>query len=535
MELNKYLKKRLEALSSKKEEFEPQWEKIGELCYVNANIYKKDRDNRIRQKVFDTTARNALTYFTASMKSILTPTTSQWHRLKSSNVLLEQDDEAQAYLQYATDLLFKVRYSARSTFASEVDMFLTQVGLFGVGVMFIEEDIGRGINYKTIPIDEVYLDENEKGIVDTVYRKFNLTARQAFETYGEACSEKIKKCLGNNREDEIFEFLHAVEPRRNRSPLGKTAKNMPIASYHLELGEKKIVKESGYTTMPYAVCHYLKLPHSPYGDSPALQSFYDILTANEMAKTILRTGQLQANPPILTSNGLIDSSKLGSAGAIVRGGLDSQGRPAAVSMQYGNNLTVTLEMQQAVRAAIEKAFLVPLFQALTQTKEMTATEVEKREVEKAMLLAPMCERMASEWLNAMISREVDILSKYGYLDNVPEVLTAEGSISVEYQSPYIRMQDSDKILGLYKTIESTLTMAQSDPGVLDILDMPEAIRQIASYYNVDTSCLRSREEVQKLGQARATAQEAQQMLGAGESLTKSMKNIGLGGEILGIQ
>jgi hypothetical protein len=409
------------------------------------------------------------------------------------------------------------------------------VGLFGVGVMFIEEDIGRGINYKTIPIDEVYLDENEKGIVDTVYRKFNLTARQAFETYGEACSEKIKKCLGNNREDEIFEFLHAVEPRRNRSPLGKTAKNMPIASYHLELGEKKIVKESGYTTMPYAVCHYLKLPHSPYGDSPALQSFYDILTANEMAKTILRTGQLQANPPILTSNGLIDSSKLGSAGAIVRGGLDSQGRPAAVSMQYGNNLTVTLEMQQAVRAAIEKAFLVPLFQALTQTKEMTATEVEKREVEKAMLLAPMCERMASEWLNAMISREVDILSKYGYLDNVPEVLTAEGSISVEYQSPYIRMQDSDKILGLYKTIESTLTMAQSDPGVLDILDMPEAIRQIASYYNVDTSCLRSREEVQKLGQARATAQEAQQMLGAGESLTKSMKNIGVGGEILGIQ
>lgn len=535
MELNKYLEKRLNALSDKKQEFEPQWEKIGELCYVNANIFKKDDKNRTRQKVFDTTARNALTYFTASMKSILTPTTSQWHRLKSSNVMLEENDEVQSYLQYATDLLFKVRYSARSTFASEVDMFLTQVGLFGVGVMFVEEDIGRGINYKTIPIDEVYLDENAQGIVDTVYRKFTLTARQAYEVYGEACSDKIKQCLGNNREDETFEFLHAVEPRKSRNHLGRNARNMPIASYHLEVKEKKVVKESGYNTMPYTVCHYLKLPHSPYGDSPAMQAFYDILTANEMAKTILRTGQLQANPPILTSNGVIDSSKLGAAGAIVRGGLDSQGRQMAVSMQYGNNLAVTLEMQKEVRAAIERAFLVPLFQALTQEKEMTATEVEKREVEKAMLLAPMCERMASEWLNAMISREIDILSRYGYLDNVPEVLTNDGSISVEFQSPYIRMQDSDKILGLYKTIESTLTMSQSDPSVLDILNMPEAIRQIANYYNVDTSCLRSKEEIEQMGQARATAQEAQQMLGAGESLTKSMKNIGLGAEALGIQ
>jgi hypothetical protein len=287
--------------------------------------------------------------------------------------------------------------------------------------------------------------------------------------------------------------------------------------------------------MPYTVCHYLKLPHSPYGDSPALQSFYDILTANEMAKTILRTGQLQANPPVLTSSGLIDSSKLGAAGAIIRGGLDSQGRPTAQSMRYGDNLAVTLEMQQDVRASIEKAFLVPLFQALTQEKRMTATEVEKREVEKAMLLAPMCERMASEWLNAMIEREIDILSKYGYLDDVPDVLQVDGAISVEFQSPYIRMQDSDKILGLYKTIESTLTMAQTDPSVLDILNMPQAIRQIASYYNVDTSCLRSEQEVQQLGQARATEQQAQQMLGAGESLTKSMKNIGVGGEILGIQ
>jgi hypothetical protein len=260
-----------------------------------------------------------------------------------------------------------------------------------------------------------------------------------------------------------------------------------------------------------------------------LQAFYDIMTANEMGKTILRTGQLQANPPILTSQGLVDANKLGSAGAVIRGGLDSQGRPSAVSMQYGNNLAVTLEMQQTVRAQIDRAFLVPLFQALTQEKEMTATEVEKREVEKAMLLAPMCERIANEWLNSNITRELDIISQYGLLDGVPDELMEEGSIAVEFESPFVHLQESAQITGMYKWLEATMTMAQADPQVLDILNFTEASRKIANYYDVDASAIRSREEVDALGEQRAQQQEAANLLQASEVLTKSMKNIGYKG------
>ena len=527
-ELSQHIKRRFAVLEQERTPLEPFWKKLAEMCSFSPEIWTEDKRNRRRQNVFDNTARNSLTYFSASFKSILVPTTQRWHKLKSSNPAFENNDNATAYLQYVNDLLFKVRYNNNSQFAVNADLLFNQIGIYGTGYWYVEENINRGIVYKVIPANEIYISRNVKGELETVYRKFKLTAKQAYQIYGDKVSDEVKRCATEKPDQEIS-FIHAVEPREDRNPKAKDYTGMKYASYHLEVDTNKIVRESGYRVMPYMAPRFLAMEDSPYGDSPGLQAFNDILTANEMAKTILRTGQLQANPPVLVGQNMLDASKLGQAGAIVKGGLDSQGRPAAISMQYGNNLAVTLEMQQSVRMSIERAFLIPLFQALTQEKEMTATEVEKREVEKAMLLAPMCERIAAEWLNGNIARELDILSQYGLLDDVPDELMYDGSIAIEYENPAVHMQDSSRIVGLYKTIEASMTMAQADPSALDILNFPEALRQIANYYDVDVSAIRSRDEVQQLGEQRAQAQQAESLLGASEVLTKSLKNIGYKG------
>ena len=114
---------------------------------------------------------------------------------------------------------------------------------------------------------------------------------------------------------------------------------------------------------------------------------------------------------------------------------------------------------------------------------------------------------------------------YGMLDDVPDELMENGSIAIEFENPAVHMQESSRIVGLYKTIEATMTMAQADPSSLDILNFPEALRQIADYYDVDMAAIRSRTEVQELGQQRAQAQAAQNLLGASEVITKSMKNL----------
>lgn len=372
--------KRLEAMKTERAKWEPMWNKAAEMCSVDSELFATDERGRVRQAVFDTTGRNALSCFASSMKSVIVPTTTRWHRLKPVNPKLDDNAAVKKYLERATDLLFRMRYAAASNFAAESDLLFNQLGIYGHALWMVDDDIGRGIVYRTIPVKEAYIKRDDCGRLAAVFREYELTAAEAVSKFGDSLRGEIRQAAENTPE-RMFKFLHAVYERDDWQAEEEDFGGMRYASVHLDMAAKRIIRTGGYRTCPYMAPRFLGIAGSSYGDSPALQAFYDMLTANEMGKTILRTGQLQANPPILTSMGLIDANKLGSAGAVIRGGLDSQGKPAAVSMQYGNNLSITVEMQREVRAAIERAFLVPLFQSLTQTKQMTATEVEKREME----------------------------------------------------------------------------------------------------------------------------------------------------------
>ena len=483
--------KRFAEMKAERARWEPMWQKAAEMCSVDADLLQTDGKGRVKQVVFDSTARNVLSCFCASMKSVIVPSTERWHRLSATNPALNDDPEVKKYLEKLTDILFHVRYAANSNFAMESDVLFQQLGVYGHGIWMVEDDVGHGIVYHTIPIKNVYIQKNDRGQLSAVFRIYELSAEEALKKFGHEVSRELKQAAMQNL-NRKYRFLHAVFERDDYVPERRDFLGMKFASLHIELGANKIVREGGYCSCPYMAPRFMGIAGSSYGDSPAMQAFYDMLTANEMAKTILRTGQLQANPPILTNMGLIDANKLGAAGAIIRGGLDNQGKPAAVSMQYGNNLSITVEMQREVRAAIERAFLVPLFQSLTQSKQMTATEVEKREFEKAMLLAPMCERISAEWLAANVERELDILSRYGVFDDVPDALMYDGSIAIKFEGPAVHMQESGAISGLYKTIETAFSMAQRNPDILKIVDMESALRQIADYYGVRSDVVCSR-------------------------------------------
>lgn len=503
--------KRFAVMKAERAKWEPMWNKAAEMCSVDSELFTKDSKGRVKQAVFDSTGRNALSCFSASLKSVIVPTTTRWHRLKANNPKYDNNEAVKKYLERAVDILFRMRYAANSNFASESDLLFNQLGIYGHAVWMVDDDIGRGIVYRAIPVKEAFIKKNDRGQLESVFRMYELSAVEAVRKFGKKLSPEILRAADNTPERQ-FKFLHAVFEREDYEAGKKDFRGMKYASVHIELNARRIIQEGGYRCCPYMAPRFLGIAGSSYGDSPALQAFYDMLTANEMGKTILRTGQLQANPPILTNMGLIDTNKLGAAGAVIRGGLDNQGKPAAVSMQYGNNLSITVEMQREVRAAIERAFLVPLFQSLTQSKQMTATEVEKREMEKSMLLAPMCERIASEWLVGNIERELDIIGSYGLLDDVPDELNYDGSIGVEFESPAVHMQESSAIMGLYRTIEAAVSMAQTNPQILDIFDMESALRKIADYYGVNSDVVRTAEDVMRLKQ-RATMENAQAMMG----------------------
>jgi hypothetical protein len=60
------------------------------------------------------------------------------------------------------------------------------------------------------------------------------------------------------------------------------------------------------------------------------------------------------------------------------------------------------------------------------------------------------------------------------------------------------MQESDTLIGLYKTMEAAISLAQANPKVLDIFDTENALRQVADYFGVSSEVVRSKNEMQRL-------------------------------------
>lgn len=519
---------RLSELRAKRKPWEALWDKCAEMCADDSRIYIINNQGKVQQNTFDSTAANALQTFCASLKSLICPTNSQYHRLKPTNPKLQNNDNVRRYLEYVNDLCFKFRYAANSGFSSEADLLFNSLGIVGHRPWLVENNIGRGIIYRAIPVREVFIDTDNYNKVDTVYREYEITARQALKEFKEKAPDKLRS-IADKEPSRKLHFLHAVEPREERNIKYKDAYNMPFASYNLWLDEEEMLYESGYRVMPYQVPRFMARDGTPYASSPTQKAFFDILTAGEMGKTFLRTGQLQANPALLTSM-LNGAAKAGSPGAVVKDALTTDGKPKVMPMQYGANLAITLEMQNKYREIIETAFLKQLFISLQNLSNMSATEVLERKAERGMLLAPMSERITSEWLYGNVMREIDIISSdYGLLDDVPEELMYDGALGLEFESPAVHMQNAGKIMGLYKTIESSMSLAQVDPSVLDVIDYQQAIREIADYQGAPTKILRSPEQTAALGEQKAQANQAQALLNAAPALSQSMKNLGISG------
>jgi hypothetical protein len=203
-------------------------------------------------------------------------------------------------------------------------------------------------------------------------------------------------------------------------------------------------------------------------------------------------------------------------GALNKGGMSSDGHPLVGVLPSGN-IQISKEMMQEERSLINDVFLVTLFQILTETPQMTATEVIERVNEKGILLAPTVGRQQSEYLGPLIEREIDILSFQGELPQMPgELREAKGSYQVVYTSPLSRAMRAQEAAGFMRTVESVkeIVAITQDPSLLDSFEFDTAIPAIAEIQAVPESWMASPDSIKKKRDARAKAQQQQQQIQA---------------------
>jgi len=378
--------------------------------------------------------------------------------------------------------------------------------------MYEEDDPLDGVRFYTRDIAEIYLCENEKEKIDTVYRKFSLTAKQAYEKWGEQAGEKVKGFMEKKDYDKPVVFIHCVSPRHERDISKDNDLNMPWESVYIEVSKKHVVSESGYLEFPYFTPRFNKNSNEVWGSSPGMVSYSDIKMLNDIVKVTIRAAQKVVDPPVvLPHDGFLLPIKYGP-GALnfrIKGRPDDKIEPLVT----GQKIEIGLEIINDYRNLIKKNYFVDLFLLLADParKDMTATEVMQRVEEKMLILAPVLGRLMNEFLDPLINRTFAILWRQGKIAQPPAQLQ-EVPYQIEYISPLARSQKLDQMKSINNFLQLIQNISVVKPDVLDNVDEDEVVMEIQDLYGINPKFVRSREDVQKIRQARAEMIEKQNQM-----------------------
>ena len=515
--------------------FAAQWEEVAELVLpTSRNTFFYGNYNWPGQKKtdrqVDATAMMALSRFSAIMDSLLTPRNMIWEQITTEDDDLKNDRAARLWYDSVTRILFKQRYNPLANFSSQNQQVYTSLGAFGTGAMFIDQAVNEWgvpipqLRYKALPLGEIFIHENHQGLVDGFIRWFRLTARQAYQKFGVDKMSPQLQAAFEKQSQQVYNFLHYVGPRTDWEPGRLDKKGKPFCSYYISIEGRSLLSEGGYRKLPIAVTRYDQAPGEVYGRGPAMLVLPAIKTLNAEKRTFLKVGHKAADPVLLTADdGLTSVSQ--RPGAINPGGWSMDGHPLIGTLPVGN-VQITKEMMDEEKALILDAFLIQLFQVLTESPQMTATEVIERTNEKGILLAPTVGRQQSEYLGPSAERELDLLASWGVLPPAPESIRRKrGEYHIHYTSPLARAQRAQEVAGFQRTIAATLEIVKvtGDPAPFDNFNFDVATVETAQIQAVPERWMASPQDVQQKRQQRAQAQARQEQIQAMPARAAMMK------------
>ena len=505
-DLSKSLLSRYERLEGQRQNWETHWQEVADYMQPRkADVTKKRaRGDKRMEQVFDSSPIQAVELLAASLHGMLTNPATPWFTLKFKDEDINNEDEAKLWLEASTDAMYTA--FNRSNFQQEIFELYHDLITFGTAAMFIEEDNDDIIKFSTRHIDEVYIAENDKGRIDTIFRRFHLSARAAMQKFGDATSMDIKGIFKKDPYQEV-EILHAVYPRSDFNPKKKDKGNMPFESVYLEYKNGNELSVGGFKEFPFVVPRYLKASNEIYGRSPAMTALPDVKMLNEMSKTTIKAAQKQVDPPLLVpDDGFLLPVRT------VPGGLNfyrSGTRDRIEPLNIGANNPLGLNMEEQRRDSIRAVFYVNQLM-MQQGPQMTATEVIQRNEEKMRLLGPVLGRLQSELLKPLIDRVFAILLRNNMLPQAPDFLSGR-DIEIEYVSPLAKAQKSSELQSIMRAIEILGSLANVAP-VFDYVNFDNLVKHLAEIVGVPQKILKSQNQVNaEREQAAAQAAEQQQM------------------------
>lgn len=505
------------------------WEDILYYTVPRKRDVISDRVDGEKQQydVYDATAIQANRTLAAGLSGYLTNASQRWFEIKARNSDLNKSSEVRSFFEQSADRMFDVL--AQSNFYQQIHECYLDLGSVGTTCLYEEEDEKDTVRFSARHIKEYFIVEDKRKMVDRVYRIVCMTATEAIQFFGiDNVSDELKKAYEEGKITGKWEYLQYVAPRDAFNPNKKDKMNKRFGSWWIDMKSQKIVREGGYDEFPFMVARFYKNSSEVYGYSPAHQSFPDIKTSNELWRLMIEAAEHMIYPPFLMEHDSLISTLDLRAGA-----LNYQKQPlnqgaAVQQLGTGNRVDIAHSVLEIVGDKIEREFFVDLFLMLTQTPNMTATEVMQRAQEKMLILGPVLGRLQNELLNPIISRTFNIMLRNGLLPQVPEALQNQ-EFDIVYVSPLAKAQRAALSRDTVEFLTLVGQMAQFTPEALDKVNVDAAIDYFADIKGIRRDIVNDDDEAGEIRQVRAQQMQAQQQMMAMQQGAAMYKDVAKGG------
>jgi|SRR5579871_153203 hypothetical protein len=525
------------------------WQRIANYLLPNRADYIVHRAPGAKrmQWIFTSAPLTAVDQCASGLHSYLTSPYLPWFALSPDDDRLARNWRVRRWFDQATLAMYRYFNGPSHNFAAQSYELYLDLVTIGTAAMPVLPSPRRTILFSTRHMRELVCWENEEDRIDRVVRRWQFTAKQAVDQWGERAGEKALKAVADGKHDEKFWYLHRVQPRQRRDTQRGDRRNMPFESVYVSEEDRTVIDVGGYHEFPFLVPRFAKAAGEIYGRGPGMLQLPDVQMLNEFVKLLWKGAQKIVDPPLqLPDDGFIVPIKT-TPGSLnyFRSGTRPTDRIAPIETK--GNIEIGLELLNALIQQINRGFYLEYLampvdprDPASTGKGVTATFYVQKQQSDMRLLSPMLSRLTAEFLEPLINRTFMILWRESRARRFgpgspfpapPEELAGQ-PWHAEYVSPIAIAQKGAQLDAVQRLMQTQLELRQIDPTAPMSIDTDAIMRLTAEDLNAPAAVMLPPEQVAAIRQRQAAmqqqaheAQTAEQIAGAANQGGAALVNL----------
>lgn len=474
------------------------------------------------------------------MSANLRPQSAKWFSTHVDDLEIDDESEERRFLEYMRDIQWRAMYDNGTGFIRATKQADHDYAAFGNAVIRGTPNFNNdGLLFRNFHLRDCVWTENASGEIDCLYRKWNPTARQLKETFGEDRVSKDVKKACEKEPEKTFECRHVVMPQRMYRYETKSGREFDFVSMFVECEAETVLEEVGKNHFEYVVPRWQTVSGSVFGRSMATEiALPDSRTMQVVMRTLREAGEKFVDPPMIAIADAIRGDIPLYPGGITIADMEYDERLGEVLRpvtQDRGGMPIGFEIAAALREDINSAFFLDKIQLPEpQVRDMTAYEVRRRIEEHVRAAAPLFEPIEQDYNAPLCDLAFQILMDGGAfpLEKMPDSLQGR-DIRFTFRSPLSDMAEQAESQIFLEGMSTILpAAAQIDPAQIENVDITESTRDALRAIGWKAEWFKKPEAVAAKRQELAEMAKAQQALGAAGEASAVAEQAGKAGQAI---